>query len=63
MTLGWHIGSAGDLRYFFKEGGGAGFHREMRVYPELRIASVVIANNASFNVKRFLNTADREFFR
>ena len=30
MTLGWHIGNG--TAYFFKEGGGGGFHSEMRVY-------------------------------
>ena len=63
MTLGWHIGQEEGVQFFFKEGGGGGFHAEMRIYPDQRIASVVIANNTSFNVKKFLNTADREFFR
>ena len=61
MTLGWHIGNDSGVRFFFKEGGGGGFHAEMRVYPALRIASVVIANNTSFDVKEFLNTVDKEF--
>lgn len=58
-TLGWHVAPRG-AGYFFKEGGGAGFHSEMRLYPAPRIASVVIANSASFDVKRFLDGADRE---
>lgn len=61
MTLGWHIGRIGGHQYFFKEGGGGGFHSEMRVYPSHEIASVVIANNTSFDAKDFLNTVDREF--
>lgn len=61
MTLGWHIGRSDGLQYFFKEGGGGGFHSEMRVYPSHGIASVVIANNTSFDAKGFLNTVDREF--
>jgi hypothetical protein len=61
MTLGWHIGRNSDVQYFFKEGGGGGFHSEMRVYPSHRVASVVIANNTSFNAKAFLNIVDREF--
>jgi CubicO group peptidase (beta-lactamase class C family) len=61
MTLGWHIGRGDGLQYFFKEGGGGGFHCEMRVYPSHGIASVVIANNTSFDAKGFLNTVDREF--
>ncbi len=61
MTLGWHIGSDEGIRYYFKEGGGGGFHSEMRVYPEQEIAAVVIANNTSFDAKNFLNTADKSF--
>ncbi|HEY7726564.1 MAG TPA: serine hydrolase domain-containing protein [Anaeromyxobacteraceae bacterium] len=62
-TMGWHVapGSAGS--FLFKEGGGAGFHAEMRVYRSAGIATVVIANNGSFDVKAFLDTADREFTR
>jgi D-alanyl-D-alanine carboxypeptidase len=59
-TLGWHLAPRG-AGYFFKEGGGAGFHAEMRVYPSSRIASVAIANNGSFDVKGFLDAADPEF--
>lgn len=61
MTLGWHIGANNGTRYFFKEGGGGGFHSEMRVYLAERIASVVIANNTSFDAKAFLNAVDGEF--
>jgi D-alanyl-D-alanine carboxypeptidase len=62
MTLGWNTGVIGNVRYFYKEGGGAGFHAEMRIYSSVGIASVVIGSNTAFDVKRFLNTADREFF-
>jgi D-alanyl-D-alanine carboxypeptidase len=61
MTLGWHVNAAGDVKYYFKEGGGGGFHCEMRIYPVHGIASVVIANNTSFDTKDFLNTMDNEF--
>jgi len=63
MTLGWHIGSDSGRQYFFKEGGGGGFHSEMRIYPVRKIASVVIANSTSFDAKGFLNTVDREFLQ
>lgn len=61
MTLGWHISTSKSVRYFFKEGGGGGFHSEMRIYPNQRIATVVIVNNTTFNSKEFLNTVDKEF--
>ena len=61
MTLGWHVGEEDGIRYFFKEGGGGGFHSEMRVYPDHDIATVVIANNTTFDAGDFLNTADWAF--
>jgi D-alanyl-D-alanine carboxypeptidase len=63
MTLGWHIANMDTIRYFFKEGGGGGFRSEMRVYPGVGVASVVIANNASFDPGGFLNAVDKEFLR
>jgi len=61
MTPGWHVGENNGRGYYFKEGGGGGFHAEMRVYPPKGIATVVLANNTSFDVKAFLNTLDPEF--
>jgi len=63
MTLGWHVGELGGVAFLFKEGGGAGFHGEQRLYPAAGVASVVIANNASFDVKGFLGELDREFLQ
>ncbi|MFC1907362.1 serine hydrolase domain-containing protein [Chloroflexota bacterium] len=61
MTLGWHIGNLDGIKYFFKEGGGGGFHSEMRLYPEHKIASIIMVNKTSFNSNQFLSTLDREF--
>jgi D-alanyl-D-alanine carboxypeptidase len=60
MTLGWHVAPRGK-NFLFKEGGGAGFHSEMRVHSAAKIATAAIANNGSFDVKGFLDGADREF--
>lgn len=61
MTPGWHIGETGGVTYFFKEGGGGGFHCEMRVYPAQGVASVVMANSTGFNSTRLMNRVDRAF--
>ena len=61
MTLGWHVGRAGSERFFFKEGGGGGFHTMMRVYPEAGIASVVLTNATTFDVRGLLDTVDPDF--
>jgi CubicO group peptidase (beta-lactamase class C family) len=61
MTYGWHAGAADGTLYLFKEGGGAGFHSEMRLYLQNGVASVVMANSSSFNSTGFLNRYDRKF--
>lgn len=58
MTLGWHVGERNGRRYFFKEGGGGGFHCEMRIYPEAKMASVAIANDTAFAAPGLLNEMD-----
>ena len=62
MTLGWHIGELNGINYYFKEGGGAGFHCEMRIYPEQGIASVIMVNKTNFKPKKVLDHIDKEFF-
>jgi len=61
MALGWHLGDLDGIPFFYKEGGGGGFHCEMRVYRANRIATVVMTNATGFDVKRCLNSQDRQF--
>lgn len=58
MTLGWHIGSLGRTRYYYKEGGGGGFHCLMRLYSDAGIGTVVMTNATLFNVRRLADQAD-----
>jgi CubicO group peptidase (beta-lactamase class C family) len=60
MTLGWHIGDLDGRRFFYKEGGGGGFHCMMRVYPD-GIGTVVMTNATGFDVRRLLDTVDASF--
>lgn len=61
MTLGWHIGNLKGIRYFFKEGGGGGFHSEMRIYPIQKFASVIMVNSTEFNSNVSLSNLDKIF--
>ena len=61
MTLGWHIGNLHGVRYFFKEGGGGGFHSEMRIYPTKQFASVIMVNSTEFNSNVSLSNLDKTF--
>lgn len=61
MTVGWHVGEVNGIRYFYKEGGGGGFHSEMRIYPEQGVGSVVMVNRTEFNSTALLNRVDNPF--
>lgn len=61
MTLGWHIGELQGVKYFFKEGGGGGFHSEMRLYPTMQFASITMVNSTEFNSNAFLSSLDKAF--
>jgi D-alanyl-D-alanine carboxypeptidase len=64
MTLGWHVDTFGKGRiFYYKEGGGGGFHCMMRVYPAEGIGTVVMTNATGFDVRRLLNTTDAPFRR
>lgn len=62
MTLGWHIGTLDGKRFFYKEGGGGGFHAMMRLYPNA-VGTVLMTNATSLKVGRCLDVADRAFLR
>jgi CubicO group peptidase (beta-lactamase class C family) len=62
MTLGWHIGDRNGRRFFYKEGGGGGFHCMMRLYPDDGVGTVVMTNATGFNVAKLLNVTDWAFF-
>ena len=63
MTLGWHIGSSRERPFLYKEGGGAGFHSMMRVYPAAGIASVLMVNATTCDVSALLDDMDTPFLR
>jgi len=58
MTLGWHIGSLGTARHYFKEGGGGGFHSMMRLYKQQGIGTVLMVNATTFSVAKTLDDLD-----
>ena len=61
MTLGWHVEELNGAKYFYKEGGGAGFHCEMRIYLSDGLASVIMTNRTSFNSRKELSNIDKHF--
>lgn len=48
-ALGWAIGHTGGEPYFGKQGGGLGFHCNVRIYPARGIATVLVANRTEIS--------------
>lgn len=53
-TLGWRCGSMatagnGRVDYLSKPGGGPGFHSNVRIYPDRRIATILLVNETQLN--------------
>jgi D-alanyl-D-alanine carboxypeptidase len=48
-ALGWVLGEAGGEPYFGKQGGGLGFHGNLRIYPARGIATVLLANRTEIS--------------
>lgn len=61
MALGWFTGKLNGERYVCHAGGGGGYYCEIRIYPELKIASALLRNKSSFSDQRLLNKLDIHF--
>lgn len=58
MCLGWFRGKLGDTIYFTHAGGGGGYYCEIRLYPEKKLASVIMFNKTGVSDKRILDEVD-----
>jgi CubicO group peptidase (beta-lactamase class C family) len=61
MSLGWFTGMLNDKKYVCHAGGGGGYYCEIRIYPELNIASALLRNRSSFGDIRLLDKIDSRF--
>ena len=57
--LGWFMGRLGNEPWFAHAGGGAGYYCELRVYPKIHRASVVMFNRTGIRDECILNGLDR----
>lgn len=58
MGLGWFTGILNGHTYFTHAGGGGGYYCEIRVYPALRKASVLMTNRSGFSDERLMDRID-----
>lgn len=61
MTLSWFIGAIEGEPYFDHAGGGGGYYAELRIYPRLGRASVLLLNRSGFSNAHLLDEVDRHF--
>jgi len=61
MSFGWFTGILNGCRYVAHAGGGGGYYCEIRIYPELNIASAILRNRSSFRDLRLLDKVDGRF--
>ena len=57
--LGWFRGDMNGTRYVSHSGGGGGYYCEIRIYPDARLASVIMTNNTGISSQRLLDRVDR----
>lgn len=59
MGLGWYTGTLNGQAYHTHAGGGGGYYCEIRVYPALQLASVMMTNRSGFTDERLLDQLDK----
>lgn len=57
-TLGWVCGKLGSARYVGKQGGGLGFHGNVRIYRDLGVATVLLGNVTEVSAGRIDRRSD-----
>ena len=58
-TLGWVVGDVDGVRYLGKQGGGLGFHGNVRIYPDIGVATVFFANSTAVSTGPIDALSDR----
>lgn len=61
MCLSWFKGKLGKEIYYTHAGGGGGYYCEIRLYPELNMASVIMFNKTGVSDDRILDKIDKLF--
>jgi D-alanyl-D-alanine carboxypeptidase len=59
MCLSWFSGQLNGQQYFAHAGGGGGYYCEIRIYPNLKMGSVIMFNRTGMSDERFLDKLDR----
>jgi CubicO group peptidase (beta-lactamase class C family) len=63
MCLSWFTGQLNGNKYFTHAGGGGGYYCEIRIYPDLKIGSVIFFNRTGMSDERYLDKLDRFYIK
>lgn len=61
MSYSWFTGTLKGHRYYAHAGGGGGYYVELRVYPDIKVGSVIMYNRSGMTDERILDKADSFF--
>jgi len=61
VGLAWFERKMGSHRYLAHSGGAGGYYCEMRIYPDAKLASVIMTNNTGITRQNLLDGIDRIF--
>ncbi|MCL2072640.1 MAG: beta-lactamase family protein [Marinilabiliaceae bacterium] len=63
MCLSWFAGELEGNKYFAHAGGGGGYYCEIRIYPDIKIGSVIFFNRTGMSDERFLDKLDKIYIK
>ncbi len=61
VSLGWFYGELNGNSYYAHAGGGGGYYSEIRIYPALKLGSVILCNRTGITDERILDRIDAGF--
>ncbi len=59
MCLSWFKGELNGVEYFAHAGGGGGYYCEIRIYPDIKMGSVIFFNRTGMSDEKYLDKLDR----
>ena len=59
MCLSWFSGELNGNKYFAHAGGGGGYYCEIRIYPEIKMGSVIFFNRTGMSNEKYLDKIDK----
>lgn len=63
MSLSWFTSQLDGHQFYTHAGGGPGYYCEMRVYPGLKLGSVLFFNRTGMSDERFLSKLDGKYLK